>query len=257
MVILEVTIHLTLIWQVKERLFLLVLVSIEYNIQPLAFTYEHAFTNRSRLPYDRRVVICYLFAESILRLCFFWAYKEIVDKLLGRIFCSHHMWLFSGQFSLDDTVLDLTICPRHRDEYGLRWMSNKKTCACPSDWAPHKTTSRKGDRGITLQQSHLLYNMTSTVVPVASREYICQQINCHLINKILRLSLAICKRCRLLLVKNKESLKTEQVAIKISPASSLTHSSEGEATEEKTSTLAECSSSLSVSFGINSFSWNI
>ena len=65
----------------------------------------------------------------------------------------------------------LYICPRHRDEYGIHWLTNKKNCACPADWALHKNSPRRGDRGITLTQSRLLFDYTSTVVPVASCKY--------------------------------------------------------------------------------------
>ncbi|CAB4042210.1 Hypothetical predicted protein [Paramuricea clavata] len=77
----------------------------------------------------------------------------------------------AGVFDVDESDLHLTICPPHRDEYGIRWLTSKKNCACPTNWAPHKIMQRRGDRGITLQQSRLLYVYTSTVVPVASRKY--------------------------------------------------------------------------------------
>ena len=74
-----------------------------------------------------------------------------------------------GIFTVDDHYLHLTMCPRNRDDFGLRWVTNKKNCACPPAWAPHKSTARKGVRGITLDQSRVLYELTSTVVPVGSR----------------------------------------------------------------------------------------
>ena len=49
------------------------------------------------------------------------------------------------------------------DDFGTRWLCNKKKCFCPSDWAPHGKSSRKGDRGMTLQQSQKLYALTSTL----------------------------------------------------------------------------------------------
>ena len=62
---------------------------------------------------------------------------------------------FSGIFEVEESHKELSICPRH-----------KKKCSCPSDWAPHGKSSRKGDRGMTLQQSQKLYALTSTLVPV-------------------------------------------------------------------------------------------
>ena len=72
----------------------------------------------------------------------------------------------SGIFEVEERHKELSICPRHRDDFGTRWLCNKKKCSCPSDWAPHGKSSRKGDRGMTLQQSQKLYALTSTLVPV-------------------------------------------------------------------------------------------
>ena len=46
----------------------------------------------------------------------------------------------------------MSICPRHRDAFGMRWRSGKRTCSAPKDWAAHKSKQVKGDRGITLPQ---------------------------------------------------------------------------------------------------------
>ena len=70
---------------------------------------------------------------------------------------------FSGIFEVEESHKELSICPRHRDDFGTRWLCNKKKCSCPSDWAPHGKSSRKGDRGMTLQQSQKLYALTSTL----------------------------------------------------------------------------------------------
>ena len=56
----------------------------------------------------------------------------------------------SGIFEVEERHKELSICPRHRDDFGTRWLCNKK----------------KGDRGMTLQQSQKLYALTSTLVPV-------------------------------------------------------------------------------------------
>ena len=72
---------------------------------------------------------------------------------------------FSGIFEVE-----LSTCSRHRDDFGTRWLCNKKkNCPCPSDRTPHGKSSRRGDRGMTLQQSQKLYALTSTLVPVGSR----------------------------------------------------------------------------------------
>lgn len=79
--------------------------------------------------------------------------------------------LITGVFDINESHLHLTICPQHRDDYGIHWLTSKKNCACPVSWAPHKNTPRKGDRGLTLLQSRKLYDYTSTVVPIGSRKY--------------------------------------------------------------------------------------
>ena len=59
---------------------------------------------------------------------------------------------FSGIFEVEESHKELSICPRHKDDFGTRWLCNKKKkkCSRPSDWAPHGKSSRKGDRGMTL-----------------------------------------------------------------------------------------------------------
>lgn len=104
--------------------------------------------------------------------CNNWGLQQLYRLLFSVVFpfIYFNVFVFLGIFDVDESHLHLTICPRHRDEYGIRWLTNKKKCSCPTNWAPRKTTQRRGDRGITLQQSRLLYDYTSTVVPVASRK---------------------------------------------------------------------------------------
>lgn len=76
-----------------------------------------------------------------------------------------------GIFEANESHLELSICPLHRDEFGVRWICNKKTCAMPPGWAPHKDIQRKADRGLTVAQSKRLYQIASIFVPVSSRKY--------------------------------------------------------------------------------------
>ena len=73
-----------------------------------------------------------------------------------------------GIFDESEISLNVTICPRHRDLFGLRWRSNRKTCSIPNSWAAHRTTNVKGERGITLEQSCRLFKATDIVTPVGS-----------------------------------------------------------------------------------------
>lgn len=79
---------------------------------------------------------------------------------------------FLGIFEIEESHRHLTICPWHRDEFGIRWLCNKKHCLLPAEWAPHHGTKRKGDRGITLIQSQKIHTLIpKTLVHVGSREY--------------------------------------------------------------------------------------
>lgn len=78
--------------------------------------------------------------------------------------------IFEGVFEVEETNLGATICPRHRDTFGIRWRCNRRNCMCPSEWAGHKSV--KGDRGITLAQSKRLFQLTEVLIPVASREFL-------------------------------------------------------------------------------------
>ena len=49
-----------------------------------------------------------------------------------------------GIFYEDESHKLLTICPRHRDTYGLRWCCNKKNCAVPRGMAPTRRTEQRG-----------------------------------------------------------------------------------------------------------------
>ena len=84
--------------------------------------------------------------------------------------------LFTGIFESCNTTLKTTICPRHRELYGTRWMCNKKSCAVPATWSSHKNSNPKGDRGITFVQSRDIYHLTKFLVPVGSRKYYRQTI---------------------------------------------------------------------------------
>ena len=80
--------------------------------------------------------------------------------------------LIIGIFDEEEKHLNLTICPRHRNAFGLRWRSKRKTCSCPNSWAAHRKANVKGERGITLEQSRRLYKATAVITPIGSSEFI-------------------------------------------------------------------------------------
>lgn len=82
-----------------------------------------------------------------------------------------------------DTSL-LTICPYHRDTYGIRWRTGKTRCAVPEEFSVHvKGKLPKGNRGISLSQSRIVYGETGKLIPIGSRKdftvipYICMHVS--------------------------------------------------------------------------------
>ena len=78
-----------------------------------------------------------------------------------------------GIFEVNEVSLNSTICPHHRDCWGIRWWSNKKNCTCPEQWIRHQKNS-KGHRGINLAHSRALFSQTQLLLPIGSRK--CQSI---------------------------------------------------------------------------------
>jgi hypothetical protein len=75
------------------------------------------------------------------------------------------------QFDVSESHYNMSICPKHRDAFGIRWRCRKRFCSVPPSWAPHQAKQMKGDRSITFVQSKLIYKMTSTLVPIGSRKH--------------------------------------------------------------------------------------
>ena len=64
----------------------------------------------------------------------------------------------------------MTICPRHRAEFGIRWRCSKVRCSVPTEIAAHKTETVKGDRRLDSMQSAFVLRATGMLVPVGSRK---------------------------------------------------------------------------------------
>ena len=79
---------------------------------------------------------------------------------------------FIGLFESTEKNLEITVCPRHRELYGIRWRTNKKKCTAPTDWSTHKSKQFKGDRGLTYAQCKGLYQLTNHFLPVGTRKYV-------------------------------------------------------------------------------------
>ena len=64
----------------------------------------------------------------------------------------------------------MTICPRHRAEFGIRWRCSKVRCSVPTEIAARKTDTIKGDRRLDNRQSAFVLRATGKLVPVGSRK---------------------------------------------------------------------------------------
>ena len=64
----------------------------------------------------------------------------------------------------------ITICPRHRDEYGIRWRTGKVTCSVPKPLIAHKSERVKGTRRINSNLSSLILKETGQLIVVGSRK---------------------------------------------------------------------------------------
>ena len=76
---------------------------------------------------------------------------------------------FKGVFEIHDIILGTTICPRHRDRFGIWWRRNKKNRARPHEWASHMAV--KEERGLNLAPSQKLQKLLQVLIPVASRKF--------------------------------------------------------------------------------------
>lgn len=78
---------------------------------------------------------------------------------------------FLGEFDVG-ACKDTTICPRHRDLYGIRWRRSTRTCSLPKSISTHKRERVKGDRGVTLSQARKILHLTGDTVAIGAGEKI-------------------------------------------------------------------------------------
>ena len=77
-----------------------------------------------------------------------------------------------GVFEFDDSSFQMSICPKHRDDFGIGWRCQQKLCKVPLALAPHHVTKRRRkERTLSFAQSKMIYKLTSILVPVGSRKY--------------------------------------------------------------------------------------
>ncbi len=75
-----------------------------------------------------------------------------------------------GVFIVEDFHSLLTVCPRHRETFGVGWRSGKVRCPIPSEIAGHKAASTKGDRGITSKESAFVLLTGKVFLPIGTRK---------------------------------------------------------------------------------------
>ena len=75
-----------------------------------------------------------------------------------------------GIFTVESSHLSLTICPHHREKYGLRWRSGKVRCSVSGEVAGHKSSTVKGDRGMNSKESSFIVDIVGELYPVGTRK---------------------------------------------------------------------------------------
>ena len=79
-----------------------------------------------------------------------------------------------GIFSVEESHESLTICPRHRAEFGIRWRCSKVRCSVPAELAAHKSATAKGDRQLDSAQSAFLLRASGKLIQVGSSKFYSQ-----------------------------------------------------------------------------------
>ena len=77
----------------------------------------------------------------------------------------------SGIFVKPVNFSEMTICPWHRSSLGIGWRRASRLCSVPQDVSTHKKNSKEvpaAERGITLQHSMQIFELTKNLVPVGS-----------------------------------------------------------------------------------------
>lgn len=77
----------------------------------------------------------------------------------------------SGIFVKLTNFSEMTICPLHRSTLGIGWRRASRLCSVPQDVSGHKKESKEvpaAERGITLQHSIQIFELTKNLIPVGS-----------------------------------------------------------------------------------------
>lgn len=77
----------------------------------------------------------------------------------------------SGIFVKPVNFSEMTVCPLHRSSLGIGWRRASRLCSVPRAVSGHEKESEKvpaAERGITLQHSIQIFELTRNLVPVGS-----------------------------------------------------------------------------------------
>ena len=118
--------------------------------------------------------------------------KEL-DPLPTIFICNSSVKILSiGVFELTDEHKRVTICPCHRDSYGIRWRCNKTRCCIQEEFSGHSSQPPKGSRGVTLAQAKALYAETGKVVHIGSRKFLTYNLK-NANNRVSNTSRCLCR----------------------------------------------------------------
>ena len=79
----------------------------------------------------------------------------------------------SGIFEKPANISEMTVCQLHRSSLGIGWRRASRLCSVPQDVSSHKKESKElpaAERGITLQHSIHIFELTKNLVLVGSGE---------------------------------------------------------------------------------------
>ena len=128
------------------------------------------FRTKWRCCWQGQVKCLCLSERALLRSSFFWF---LPYNFLTQLHCFTLLVFILGIFTLETFHSSLTICPHHREKYGLRWRSGKVKCSIPSEMAGHKSLTAKGDRGMSSKESLFIANTVRQLYPIGTRKLYC------------------------------------------------------------------------------------
>ena len=120
---------------------------------------------RARYPSTQTVALssCSKDIRSHKRFSLFSGVETQIELILAR----------SGIFVKPVNFSEMTVFPLHRSSLGIGWRRASRLCSVSRDVSGHKKESEKvpaAERGISLQHSIHIFELTKNLVPVGSRK---------------------------------------------------------------------------------------